>query len=420
MKSLIDPEKEASLLGCFLLRQDLLDEYNVFDGLFTNDEYKRVYNALKIAKSKGITVDETMLLKIPNLSRDLMGNIIAVSSAANVKYYYNTLKELWTLRELRQLSDDVSLMVNGEPSSKIIETIERSLTGYILSREQGYTKIADHIPNFINVVQKTIELKGQVNGVPTGLHELDQLCNGLQKQDYIIIGARPSQGKTALALTMINAAARAKKKIGFFSAEMGIVSLLRRLVSLEGRIEANRFLSGFLSPSDMQKMDETFTFLQEASIFINDTPNIPLRKLVSEAQKMKRNEDIDILFVDYIGLIGNDTSKPRHEQVAEVSMRLKSLARELDIPVVALSQLTRDAQGQRPQLNQLRDSGQLEADADIIAMLHNEGPHNGNEDVLKYQLIIAKARNYATKDIDLLFYKKYTRFVELKERQHEA
>lgn len=414
MRTLVDHEKESSLLGCYLMRHELIDDFIAFDGMFHHPEHKKIFNAILLAKKKNIILDMPMLLKIPNIEQQTIANIAAIPSAANVSYYFNSLKELWILRELRQLSDDVSLMIQDKSgdSRSIIENIEKSITQYILSHEVGYQKINNYLPEFIDKVQKSFENKGKLNGVPTGIPSFDVICNGLQNQDYIIVGARPSQGKTALALTMINAASRAGKKVGFFSAEMGTVSLLRRLVSLEGRVEANRMISGYFQPTDFQRMDEVFEYLQSADIFINDTPNIQLRKLVSEAQKMKRNENVDIIFIDYIGLIGNDTSKPRHEQVAEVSMRIKSLARELDIPIVALSQLTRDAQGQRPQLNQLRDSGQLEADADIIALLHNEGELNGNADVLKYQLIIAKARNYTTKDIDLVFYKKYTRFEE--------
>jgi replicative DNA helicase len=236
---------------------------------------------------------------------------------------------------------------------------------------------------------------------------------GMQKQDYIIIGARPSQGKTALALTMINAACKAGKSVGFFSAEMGILSILRRLASLEGSIEADKMRSGWFTPTDFASLRNVCDYLNEAKLYINETPNISLRALVSEAQKMKRNENIDIIFLDYISLVKNNSSKPRHEQIAEISVEMKGLARSLDIPIVVLSQLRREAQGQKPQLNDLRESGQIEQDADLVCLLHNEGIHNGNPDILKYQLLVEKARNYATKTIDMLFYKKYTRFIEL-------
>ncbi len=284
-----------------------------------------------------------------------------------------------------------------------------------------YQKADTIVTETVNVIEKLFHAGGDYTGVPTGFPELDQFTSGFQDSEYIVIGARPSVGKTALALTMASYMAVHKKiPVGFFTLEMSGKSLMQRLLSAEAKIDSSRIRNGMLKHSDFSKLTEAAGRLYEAPLFIEDTPNIKLLELRAQARRMRKNENIRAIFIDYIGLIESDSRNniPRHEQVAEVSRSLKSLARELDIPIIALSQVGRQSEGKEPTLADLRESGSIEQDADVVMFIHKQREtdkdleHN-SKTTIETDLILAKQRNGPVGTCKLVFIPKFTRFESL-------
>ena len=241
------------------------------------------------------------------------------------------------------------------------------------------------------------------------------MTSGFQKSEFIIIGARPSIGKTALALSMAaNIAIKQGISAGFFSLEMSDMALMQRLVASEARINSSHLRSGMFKMSDFSKLTEAASRIYEAPLYIDDTPNMKLLQIRSTARRLKAQEDVQILFIDYIGLIEpeNKGRTPRHEQVGEISRSLKALARELEVPIICLSQVGRQSEGEPPKLSDLRESGSIEQDADVVMFLHRD--RMGSEDEpgsdRKTELIVAKQRNGPVGKVELVFVPQYTKF----------
>jgi len=272
--------------------------------------------------------------------------------------------------------------------------------------------------------------KNPITGIPSGFAALDEMTSGFQKEEFIIIGARPSVGKTALALNMAsNIAFHQKKPSAFFSLEMSEIALVNRLISSEAMVQAQKLRSGFLSTSDFNKIVNTMSVIYEAPFYIVDIPNMNLLNLRSQARKLRAQQQVEIIFVDYLGLIGHEVKGlPRFEQISEISRSLKSLARELKIPIVVLCQLNRDAQFETPTLANLRDSGSIEQDADLVLFLNRPQPKKNKNDKeenkeagpvenIPTDLIVAKQRNGPTGVIKLELVAKYAKFAPLSKDQ---
>ncbi|HPO03724.1 MAG TPA: DnaB-like helicase C-terminal domain-containing protein, partial [Treponemataceae bacterium] len=266
-------------------------------------------------------------------------------------------------------------------------------------------------------IEKLYHTRDAFTGVPSGLIELDQMTSGFQKSELIIIGARPSVGKTALALSMA-AHTSIKEKIptAFFSLEMSDMQLMQRLISSEAKIPSEKIRTGLLKLSDFQSIQDAAGLIYEAPLYIVDMPNMKLLDLRAMARRLRAQFNIEIIFVDYLTLITSENSLiPRHEQIAEISRSLKSLARELNIPVVALSQVKRDAEGKKSNLADLRESGSIEQDADVVMFLHRERVSSKDagdkEQAIDTELIVAKQRNGPIGDVEILFLPRYTKFV---------
>jgi replicative DNA helicase len=235
------------------------------------------------------------------------------------------------------------------------------------------------------------------------------MTDGFQAGDYCILGARPSVGKTALALTLAMNAAQKGKRIGFMSLEMKDTALLKRMLAAKSNVSMQAIRTGALGPRALQDLISGASILSGMKIFFADVPNMSISDLLAESRILRKREKIDMLIIDYIGLIhASQGETPRWEVFSAVSQKLKSLARELNIPVLALSQLRREAEGKRPSLADLRESGSLEQDADLIMFIHRE--ENSNDQNQKVKLILAKARNGETGDIDINFDKSKMRF----------
>jgi replicative DNA helicase len=282
----------------------------------------------------------------------------------------------------------------------------------------NYRSAQQVIKSTIKLIEERKDSKKEYTGLPTRFTELDAMLSGLQKSEMIVIGARPSMGKTALALSMLDniVGGSDSPKAGFFSLEMSEIMLMERLIAARARIESTRIKRpSTLLSKEWGALNDAAAFFFEAPIWFEDTPNISLGTLRSEARRMKAKEDIDVLFIDYLGLITvEERNLPRHEQMSLVSRSLKGLARELEIPVVVLSQLRRDAEGNEPNLADIRESGSIEQDADVVMFLHRKRAHEAESEsddgIIETQLIVAKNRNGPVGTSKLAFVPRFARF----------
>jgi replicative DNA helicase len=408
-------EYENALLGCILLDNRVLDEYKVKPTLFDNALNRRVFGEIEKSRAGGFVADiREIALRIPDVAAQV-ARLTDVPSAANVKFYFDNLVELARRRGLSKLARDVSSMaIESDSSGDVFTYIDRVLVEIAENETGGYKHISAFVPDAMKDIEKAMKAKGKISGITTGFHELDDRTNGWQDGDYIVIGARPSRGKTALALNMISAAARAGHKPGLFSIEMSAKSIIKRLISDWSTVSYSGIQNGLMNPNLIPQIADAASALFVQSIFIDETPNIKLSDLVSSARKMRRNDKVDIIFMDYLGLIDNkQTGLARWEQVSEISKAIKGLARELKIPIVSLSQLTRETEAAKPTMANLRDSGSIEQDADIIGLLHRVGYTDNTNSEALIDFLLEKARNGTTGEIHMVFKPSYMRFKEV-------
>jgi len=343
-----------------------------------------------------------------------------VPTSANVEYYAKIVLESSVRRALLTISSKIIAEAHDESteSRAVLEDAQKRIFELTDANQSATFKTPkDIIPKAIEAIEKLYHTRDSFTGVPSGLIELDQMTSGFQKSELIIIGARPSVGKTALALTMAShTSIKEKIPTAFFSLEMSDMQLMQRLISSESKIPSEKIRTGLLKMSDFQSIQDAAGHIYDAPLYIVDMPNMKLLDLRAMARRLRAQFDVQIIFIDYLTLITSENSLiPRHEQIAEISRSLKSLARELNIPVVALSQVKRDSEGKRPMLADLRESGSIEQDADVVMFLHRERVatnKDGDKDQpVETELIVAKQRNGPIGDIDILFLPRYTKFV---------
>lgn len=339
-----------------------------------------------------------------------------VPSSANVEHYAEIVMDRATRRDLIKICNELkaeSYDVKTESSTlldtaeqKIFSLAERNQTTEIYSLDRVFGKVID-------VIDKRYQTKAEFTGVPSGFGKLDTMTAGFQKSELIIIGARPSIGKTAFALSMMqNIAIEKRIPCGFFSLEMPYESIGMRLISQVAKISSSKIRTGHLSTQDFGRLQNAAGMCYKAPFYIADTPNMKLLDLRALARRMVVEHKIEILFIDYIGLITTENpNAPVYEQISEISKSLKALARELEIPIVTLCQVSRDAEGEEPSLNQLRGSGSIEQDADVVMFLHRERKAmTENNPIQEAKLIVAKQRNGMTGNVPLTFLGAYTKF----------
>lgn len=340
-----------------------------------------------------------------------------VPSSANIEYYADIVLDRATRRDLIKISSELKAesFELGKESTALLDTAEQRI--FALAERNETTVIHDAR----NIMIKEIEIidarynsKNQFTGIPTGFGKLDSYTSGFQNSELIIIGARPSIGKTALALSMMqNIALEKNIPCGFFSLEMPYESIGMRILSQESRVPMHKMRSGMLKYEDVKKIQDAAGRWFEAPLYTVDTPNMKLLELRAMARRMVKNHKVKIIFIDYIGLITTENpNAPVYDQVSEVSKSLKALARELEIPIVALCQVARAAEGEPPNLAQLRGSGSIEQDADVVMFLHRERLKEETP-VQEATLILAKQRNGATGDIKISFVPAYSKFENL-------
>ena len=344
-----------------------------------------------------------------------------VPTSENIEYYAKKVLDTSLRRELihvaqKMIADSHNDSIESDTTLENSQNQLMTLADGNISSE--YKMASQLVLPALDAIEEMKKNNGTYTGVPSGFEELDQMTSGFQNSEFIVIGARPSIGKTALALSMAQyIAVTCKKPVGFMSLEMSAMQLMMRLLSMESNINATLIRNGRLGMADFSKLNEAASRIYEAPLYIVDTPNMKLLDLRSMARKLKLQEKIQILFIDYIGLIQSEnTSIPRFEQVAEISRSLKSLARELQIPVVVLSQVRRDVEGKAPGLADLRESGAIEQDADVVMFLHRDRATSQDLEKTKdaaipTELNLAKQRNGPIGNTEILYKATYTRFV---------
>ena len=434
-------EAEKATLGAILMNSSSL--LTVAKLLSPEDFYKnankKIFQAmLNLDQQSSSNVD--ILTVIQELKRlgelDAAGGAAYVSSltsevptTANVEYYAQIVQENSIRRSLIQTSNEIIACAFDDtvPTGAMLEDAERKIFDITEKQHTSeYKSISSMVQPIFTLIEQRKKSGSDCTGIPSGYPDLDAKTNGFQNSELIVIGARPSKGKTALALSMAaNIACRSKKKVGFFSLETDGMALMQRLLAGEAKVNSRHIQSGLLSQREWAKLMAAGNQLYENfPMFICDTPNMRLIDLRTEARKLRAKEKVEIIFIDYIGLITSENKdQPRHEQVADISRSLKQLARELKIPIVVLCQVKREVKEEKPSLSDLRESGSIEQDADVVLFLHdakNDKDNNGEQDVTagkEVDIIIGKNRNGPIGEARLLFLPAYTRFEPITKEQ---
>jgi replicative DNA helicase len=434
-------EAEQAILGAIFLEPSSLTV--VSEILIPEDFYRavhqKIFHVMLSLSEKGepvdlVTVtsdlaDQKILEEIGGVSylSDLANS---VPTAANVEYYSKIVEEKSILRRLIRTAttiatdgysrdDEVDVLLN-EAEKNILDVSRRKNGGAFQNIKDVLVEAYDNIELLANRV-------GDVTGIPTGFSELDRMTAGFQRNDLIIVAARPSVGKTAFALNIAqNVATKAAENVAIFSLEMGAQQLVMRMICAEGNINAQALRTGKLTPDDWGKLTMAMGSLSNAGIYIDDTPGIKINDIRSKCRRLKQESGLGMILIDYLQLIqGNGRAgENRQQEVSEISRSLKSLARELQVPVIALSQLSRGVesrQDKRPMMSDIRESGSIEQDADIVAFLYRDDYYDKESESKNIiEIIIAKQRNGPTGTVELAFVKEYNKFVNLERRLEDS
>ncbi|MFC1807363.1 replicative DNA helicase [Candidatus Omnitrophota bacterium] len=432
-------EAEMAVLGSMLLEDDAIAQaIEILDeNCFYKDSHKKIYSIIIDIYNLGRPVDlvtTTEGLKKKNILENVGGaSYISsltemVPTSANIMHYAKIVKEKYVLRSLITTSTQiVSEAYKAQGSTdELLDRAEKMIFDITTKKiESSYMSIKEIVKDSIETIDSLYQRKENITGVPTGFHEFDIMTAGLQPSDLIIVAGRPSMGKSALAAAFVEHAGILEKiPTAMFSLEMSKEQLAQRMLCSHAKVDFHKVRTGFLSQSDWPKLTNAAGKLAESPIFIDDTPAISVLELRAKARRLKSRFDIGLVVVDYLQLMrGTSSSGPdnRQQEISDISRALKALARELKAPIIAISQLSRAVESRadrRPQLSDLRESGAIEQDADLVALLLREEYYNPTpENRGIAELIIAKQRNGPVGSINLAFIKEYTRFENLT-RQH--
>ncbi|MHB0897399.1 MAG: replicative DNA helicase [Spirochaetales bacterium] len=428
-----NPEAEQACIGALLLDPDALSvvlRYIRPDDFYIN-AHAEIYSAIIALHEKGQKSDLITLTDEMKLAGSLekaggpgyIANLTSMTpSAANVEYYARIIQEMSTRRNLIRLAALVTSLAYDDTreTGPILDQIQSKIFEITQNRKTAsYHSIKDLIPEVITVIEQLSNNPNAFTGIPSGLTDLDAMTSGFQNSEFIVIGARPSVGKTALALTIAShIAINLKIPAAFFSLEMSEHALMNRIISSEAQVPGERIRTGRLRSSDLSDLMDAAGRIYEAPLYIVDMPNMKLLELRTMARRLVLERSVKIIFVDYITLITHENAElPRWEQISAISRSLKSLARELDIPIVALSQLKREAEGKQPNLADVRESGSIEQDADLILFLHRDREINKTADQrseqIETELIVAKQRNGPIGKANVWFKPSFAKFVNM-------
>lgn len=430
-------EAEQAVLGAIFLEPSSLTVTSevLIPEDFYRSSHQKIFNVMLKLNDEGKAVDLITVTEELAATKNLeeVGGVSylselagSVPTAANIEYYARIVEEKSLLRRLIRTAtniaqegysreDEVEELL-GEAEKTIMEVAQRKNSG-------SFQNIKDVLVSTYDNIEVLTNRKGDVTGIPTGFAELDRMTAGFQRNDLIIVGARPSVGKTAFALNIAqNVATKTEENVAIFSLEMGAEQLVMRMLCAEGNINAQNLRTGSLTDEDWRKLTMAMGSLSNAGIYIDDTPGVRIGEIRSKCRRLKQEHGLGMILIDYLQLIQGDgrSGDNRQQEVSEISRSLKALARELKVPVIALSQLSRGVeqrQDKRPMMSDIRESGSIEQDADIVAFLYRDDYYDKeseNKNII--EIIIAKQRNGPVGTVSLAFVKEYNKFVNLERR----
>lgn len=432
-------EAEQAVIGAILLQPEALITAmeRVRSEDFYSGPHRQIYEAMVEIAENNQPVDLVTLtahLQDQHLLEEIGGvSYLAklansVPTAANVDYYAQIVEEKSMLRRLIRTatnivsdgyanSDDVGVLL-GDAEKKILEISNRR-------SGSGFVSIRDVLMEVFEKVEMLYSNRGNTTGIPSGFTDLDRMTAGFQRSDLIIVAARPSVGKTAFALNIAqNVGIRARETVAIFSLEMSAAQLVQRMVCAEGNVDAQRMRTGHLEGEDWEKLTMAIGALSESEVYIDDTPGITVAEIRSKCRRLKKERGLGMILIDYLQLISGrgKAGENRQQEVSEISRTLKHIARELEVPVIALSQLSRGVeqrQDKRPMMSDLRESGSIEQDADIVAFLYRDDYYDKESEKKNIiEIIIAKQRNGPVGTVELAFLKQFNKFVSI-DRTHQ-
>ena len=428
-------EAERSVVGAMLMDRDaIMTSAEIISGNdFYQSAYGVIFDAMVELFNEGKPVDLVTLqdrLKekaVPEeiasleFAKDL---VMSALTSANFKYHAQIVADKSVLRRLIRLNEEIAntCYAGNEPLEEILEKTEKSVFELLEKRNTGeFVPIKQVVLNALERIEKASKSKGVVTGIPTGFIDLDYKLSGLQPSDLVLIAARPSMGKTAFVLNIAQYIAFKKEKsVAIFSLEMSKEQLVNRLFSLEAQVDAQKIRTGDMKDSDWEKLIEGAGIIGKSRLIIDDTPGISISELRSKCRKYKLEQGMDVIIIDYLQLMTGSVGRSqesRQQEISEISRSLKGLARELNVPVVALSQLSRAVEGRpdkRPMLSDLRESGAIEQDADVVMFIYRDEYYNKDSEFKKQaEIIIAKQRNGPVGTVNLAWLGEYTKFANL-------
>lgn len=427
-------EAEEAVLGSMLLdREAITVASEIVTGEdFYNRQYGVLFDSMVELNEQGQSVDPVTLQNRlrskdvpPEISelgymRDLLDK---VTTSANVKYYAEIVAEKSTLRKLIHLNQEIEnqCYAGTDELEEILEGTEKKVFDLVQRRNTGeFVPIRQIVMNAMDRIEKAAKNDGIVTGIATGFADLDYKTAGMQPADLVLIAARPSMGKTAFVLNIAQYVAfKRQQTVAIFSLEMSKEQLVNRLFSLESHVEAQRLRTGKLSDTDWDKLVESAGVIGKSNLIIDDTPGISVSELRSKCRKYKMEHDLQMIIIDYLQLMSGRGrgSDSRQQEISDISRSLKALARELNVPVIALSQLSRAVEQRpdhRPMLSDLRESGAIEQDADVVMFIYRDDYYNKDSDRKGIaEIIIAKQRNGPIGTVELVWLPEYTKFVNL-------
>ncbi|MFH1144745.1 MAG: replicative DNA helicase [Candidatus Eisenbacteria bacterium] len=424
-------EAEQAVLASMLLDPAAIDKVEEIldESAFYREAHRRVYRAISALSARNESVDLITVTEELRRAGDieaiggvsfLQSLLDAVPSAAHVEFHARLVLEKAVLRQMITTAGEIidRSYTAAQPWTTILDSAEQMLFGIGQSRlKKEFVPLKEILRHTFEIIEELYENKRAVTGVPTGFDDLDRLTSGLQRSDLIVIAGRPSMGKTSLMLNIAEHVAIDNKiPVGVFSLEMSREQVVQRFLCSRARIPARRLRTGFLKESEWPQLTQAAARLSEAPIFIDDTPAIGLMEMRAKARRLKARHGLGVLLVDYLQLAqGLQNPESRQQEISQISQGLKALAKELDIPVIAGSQLSRAVEARenkRPILSDLRESGAIEQDADLVMFIFREEVYKPEKEELKgiAELVIGKHRNGPTGTVPLVFLGEYTRF----------
>ncbi|PIE97715.1 MAG: replicative DNA helicase [Treponema sp.] len=432
-------EAEKAVLGALLLDQNAMAKISFLKvQSFYAPQHKKIFEVISELYNEGKTAPDILVLTEKLKSKkelDLAGGAAYIASlpgvvptTANIEYYASIVLDMAIRRNLLHVSAKIHAdsFDASIPGKEIIENAQQKIFELTEAGQKAtYQTPKNLMVSLIEKIEERNRNPSEIMGTPSGFNDLDYLTSGFQDSDLIIIGARPGMGKTAVALSMFSYITQKKKTpAAFFSLEMSDIQILTRLLALDANVSMNNLRSGHISAAELQRLSDSAGRIYETPAYLVDMPNMGILDLKTLSRQLCKQEGVKIIFVDYLGLItAENRALQPFDQMAEISKSLKSLARELNVPIVALSQLNREAEGKTPGLANIRGSGAIEQDADIVMFIHRErqtsdSAKSSDREGIETELRISKHRNGPTGTVNLIFLPKFAKYVEKAKKEN--